>query len=290
MRFAALMLVSIYVNPVLAQLVITGVSRAKVDLKLSLPVAGRVEQLRVSEGNQVSKGDVILSLDKTLEELEVVRRKLLLDDLSKLRELQLREAVLREQVAQARGLLRDKLVSMKQVEDEEIVYQDVLAQLGALRMAKKREQVEYDLAREALARRILVAPTDGTIARINVREGESLAINESAVTLVDISVARFVGSLAASEAARLRVGIKGRLAFTRECAKQARDCFEMVRDARITFISPVTDAASGLVEVFAEFDNTDRAIRPGIAGQMVVQLAAQRSTATQAPSLSNPSR
>jgi RND family efflux transporter MFP subunit len=287
---AAVFFMGISASPVLAQVVMGGVSRAKVDLKLSLPVSGRVEQLRVSEGTKVIKGELILSLDKTLEELEVVRRRLLLDDLSKLHELQIREAVLREQVAKARTLLAAQLVSSKQVEDEEIVYQDVVAQLGALTMAKKREKVEYELAREALARRVLLAPTDGTISKVNVREGESLGVNESAVSLVDITVARFVGSLAANDAARLRIGMTGRLAFTRECGKQVRDCVEIVRNARITFVSPVTDAASGLVEVFAEFDNADMVVRPGIAGQMVIQVAGQRSLATQAPALANSSR
>ena len=270
-RVAALLLtLAAFASPVSAQLVINGLTRARVDLKLSVPVAGRVEQLAVSEGDQVSKGDVILSLDKALETLEVDRRKLLLDDVSKLGELRLREAVLREQVANARSLLASQLVSRKQVEDEEMVLRDVLAQLGGLEMAKKRERVEYELAREALARRILRAPADGTIAKINFRVGESLAANEAAVSLVDIAKVRFVGTLPATAAARLSVGLTGRLVLAREGG-------EIVRQARISFVSPLTDAASGLVEVIAEFDNADKAVRPGIAGQLAIQFAAARA-------------
>jgi RND family efflux transporter MFP subunit len=255
------LMLAAFVGPVSAQLVISGITRARVDLKLSLPVAGRVEQLAVSEGDQVSRGDVILSLDKALETLEAERRKLLLDDVSKLGELRQREAVLRDQVASARSLLASQLVSRKQVEDEEMVLRDVLAQLGGLQMAKKRERVEYELALETLARRILRAPADGTIAKINFRVGESLAANEAAVSLVDITKVRFVGTLPASATARLSVGMSGRLALVREGG-------EIMRLARISFVSPLTDAASGLVEVIAEFDNADKAVRPGIAGQM----------------------
>jgi len=255
-----------------SQVVITGITRARLDLKLSLPVAGRVEQLAVNEGDQVNKGDVILSLDKALETLEVDRRKLLLDDVSKLFELRQREVVLREQVANARSLLATQLISRKQVEDEEMVYRDVQAQLGGLEIAKKREKVEYELAQEALSRRVLRAPANGTIAKINFRVGESLAANDSAVTLVDITKVRFVGTLPASAAGRLRAGMTGRLSL-------ARDGGEIVRQARISFVSPLTDAASGLVEVIAEFDNADKAVRPGIAGQMPVQLAAPGASA-----------
>jgi RND family efflux transporter MFP subunit len=267
---ALLLTLAAFASPVSAQFVINGLTRARVDLKLSVPVAGRVEQLAVSEGDQVSRGDVILSLDKALETLEVERRKLLLDDVSKLVELRQREAVLREQVANARSLLATQLISRKQVEDEEMVLRDVLSQLGALESAKKRERVEYELAQEALARRILRAPADGTIAKINFRVGESLTANEAAVSLVDIAKVRFVGTLPATAAARLSVGQTGRLVLAREGG-------EVVRQARISFVSPLTDAASGLVEVIAEFDNADKAVRPGIAGQLAIQFAAARA-------------
>ncbi len=266
---AAAVVLALVGSPVGAQTVISGITRARLDLKLSLPVAGRVEQLAVNEGDRVRKGDLILSLDKTLEALEVDRRKLLLDDVAKLGELRQREAVLREQVANVRGLLETQVVSRKQVEDEEMVHRDVLAQLGGLEMAKKRERVEYELAQEALARRILRAPADGTIAKIHFRVGESLAANEPAVGLVDISRVRFVGTLPASAAARLAVGMTARLALS-------RDGDDILRQARISFVSPLTDAASGLVEVIAEFDNADKAVRPGIAGQMSVQVGAGR--------------
>ena len=255
----------VFASPVSAQLVVSGITRARLDLKLSLPVAGRVEQLAVNEGDRVRKGDLILSLDKTIETLEVERRKLLLEDVAKLRELRQREGVLREQVTNARTLLETQLMSRKQVEDEEIVYRDVLAQLGGLEMVKKRELVEYELAQEALGRRILRAPADGIIAKIHFRVGESLAANEPAVGLVDTARVRFVGTLPASAAARLNVGMTARLTLAREGG-------EIVRQPRISFISPLTDAASGLVEVIAEFDNADKAVRPGVAGQMTINV------------------
>jgi multidrug efflux pump subunit AcrA (membrane-fusion protein) len=151
-----------------------------------------------------------------------------------------------------------------------MVYREVLAQLNGLEIAKKREKVEYELAQEAFARRILRAAADGTIAKIHFRVGESLAANEPAVSLVDISKARFVGTLPASAAAQLSVGMTARLVLAREGG-------EIVRQAKVSFISPLTDAASGLVEVIAEFNNADNVVRPGIAGQMHIHVAAGSS-------------
>jgi len=41
------------------------------------------------------------------------------------------------------------------------------------------------------------------------------------------------------------------------------------RQGQIVFVSPVTDAASGLVEVMAEFDNADGSVKPGISGRLL---------------------
>jgi multidrug efflux pump subunit AcrA (membrane-fusion protein) len=40
---------------------------------------------------------------------------------------------------------------------------------------------------------------------------------------------------------------------------------------RVTFVSPVIDAASSLVEVRVQFPNADRRIRPGVKGRLRVE-------------------
>jgi multidrug efflux pump subunit AcrA (membrane-fusion protein) len=58
-----------------------GVTQAMRDVKLSVTVAGRIESLQVSEGSRVLEGQLLLHLDRTLEELEVQRRRLLLQEI-----------------------------------------------------------------------------------------------------------------------------------------------------------------------------------------------------------------
>jgi multidrug efflux pump subunit AcrA (membrane-fusion protein) len=40
---------------------------------------------------------------------------------------------------------------------------------------------------------------------------------------------------------------------------------------RVTFVSPVVDAASSLVEVRVQFSNADRRIRPGVKARLRVE-------------------
>lgn len=249
-------------SPVAATLSAPGVTQSLRDVKLSLTVNGRIESLLVREGQRVARGEVILRLDRTLEDLEVQRRRLLLADTSRIVELRGKEKVLAEQVASLKPLLEAGGVARKQFEDEELALGNVIAERRALEMGKQREQVELDLAIEAFERRHLRAPFGGVVTKILLREGESVAANEPVIHVADVSRVRFMGSVPAALGAQLKAG--------RSVAIQlGLDGRGANRQGRVVFVSPVTDAASGLVEVIAEFDNADGSVKPGISGRLV---------------------
>ncbi len=238
-----------------------GITQAQREVKLGMTVAGRVESIEVREGTRVHSGQLLMHVDRSLEALEVRRRELLLADTAKLDELRLRELTLTDQVASARALQQSGGISRKQLEDEEIALQSAIAERKALEFAKRREQVELDLAREAYERRHLRSPIDGIVTRIVPRVGESVAPNEPVLTIVDISRVRFNGTFSAAAASALRVGQSVSIRI-------AQDGRELTRKARVSFVSPVADPSSGLVELIAEFDNADGSVRPGMPGQI----------------------
>jgi RND family efflux transporter MFP subunit len=239
----------------------TGVTQPIRELKLGLPVPGRVEGMFVREGDRVRPGQVLMHLDRTLEDLEVRRRKLLLQDDSRLRELVAKERILSEQVAALRPLVEGGSAARKQLEDEELSLGSVIAERQALQAAKRREQVELDLAIETYERRNLRSPIDGVVTRIAHRLGESVAPNEASVHVVDVSRVRFLGAVPWQQASRLRAGSVVSVRVGQDDASRARP-------ARLVFVAPVADPSSGLVEVIAEFDNPDGSVRPGVSGRM----------------------
>ena len=245
-----------------AQSVASGFTQPVQELKLSMTTAGRIEALMVREGDRVRQGQVLLHLDRTLESLEVRRRQLLLQDEVRLLDLRDRERVLTEQVTSLRPLLASGGVARKQLEDEELALRAVVAERRMLEAAKQREAVELELAAEAYERRHLRSPINGVVTRIAQRVGESVAPNEPVVVVVDVSRVRFLGTVpAAAAGGRLRVGATVTVRLGTEEAARGRS-------ARVVFVSPVADPSSGLVEVIAEFDNFDGAVRPGVAGRM----------------------
>lgn len=239
-----------------------GITQAMGEVRLSMSVPGRVDAILVREGMRVRKGDLLLHLDRSLEELEVKRREVMLEDAAKLEELRIREKMLTEQVAQARALLESGGVSRKLVEDEELALQAVSAERKVLEYAKRREKVELELAREAYERRHMRSPIAGVVTKILPRVGESVPPNEPILTVVDISRVRFNGTFPASSATRLRAGNMVTIRLQQEGKT-------LTRQARVSFVSPVADPSSGLVELIAEFDNPDGAVRPGMVGQIV---------------------
>jgi RND family efflux transporter MFP subunit len=239
-----------------------GVTQALRDVKLSMTVQGRIDSLLVREGQRVSRGQELLRLDRALEELEVQRRRLLLADTARLLELRSKEKTLTEQVNSLRPLLQTGGIARKQFEDEEMALSNVTAERKALEVAKQREKVELDLAIEAFDRRHLRSPLSGVVTKILWREGESVGPNEPVLQLVDISRVRFMGTVAAALGVQLKAGRTVTVVL-------GMNDKAPTRQARLVFVSPVTDAASGLVEVIAEFDNADGSVKPGVSGRLI---------------------
>lgn len=239
-----------------------GVTQAVRDVKLSMAVAGRIESVLIREGSRVRQGQLLMHLDRTLEDLEVQRRRLLVEDNARLQELKQKEATLMEQVAALRPLLATGGVSRKQVEDEEMALGSVIADRKAMEATKERERVELALAQEAFERRHLRSPMDGVITKVVLRVGESVGPHEPVIALVDTSRVRFMGTVPARAGLQLKLGSMVKIELGQDAKIQTRT-------AKVVFVSPVTDPSSGLIEVIAEFDNADGSIRPGISGRLL---------------------
>lgn len=240
-----------------------GVTQALRDVKLSTTVAGRIDGMMAREGSRVRQGQLLMYLDRTLEELEVQRRRLLVEDRARLDELKQKEKTLIEQVESLRPLLSTGGVSRKQVEDEEMALGAVAAERKALEAAKDRERVELSLAQEAYERRHLRSPIDGIITKVVYRQGESVGPHEPVISVVDTSRVRFMGTVPARAGLKLQVGALVKIEL-------GQDTQVRVRTAKVVFVSPVTDPSSGLIEVIAEFENADGSVRPGISGRMLL--------------------
>jgi RND family efflux transporter MFP subunit len=217
-------------------IVISGITEPFMNVTLGAAVAGIVHTEFFKEGDAVKQGTVILELNKRLEELEVERRKAVMDQ----NKMELDSTRSLEQTT--------KSVSKEALSKKDAEYNVSVSECG--------------IATEQLAQRQIVAPFSGVITEILLHPGEACAPYEPLVRLVDTTRCYFIGQVEGKAAAALHLD---------QPMKIDVDGAASPVIGKISFISPVVDPASGLAKVKAIFENADAKIRPGLAARMIPQ-------------------
>lgn len=216
-------------------LTLDGITEPLHDVTLGLAEPGIIRHQFFQEGDGVKEGDVILELDTRLEEIEVTRRKAIME--------------------------QDKAV----MDSTEQLYSSTHS---VSKQDLTKSQAEYDVAAadyaiavQQLANRRLSAPFSGHITEILLHPGAACAPYQPLVRLVDISRCYFVGQIEGAAASRPQLG--------QAVTIQLADGQSVT--GKISFISPVVDAASGLARIKAVFDNPDGKIRAGMSAKLILQ-------------------
>lgn len=218
---------------------VPGITEPVLDVTMSSPVIGIIGARLFDEGAFVKKGQVIIELDKRIEEIEVSRRKLIRD-------------LAKTELDRVKSLAARSAISISR---EELDKRD-----GEYRVAS----VEQELSEENLRRRFLAAPFDGSIAEFYLEVGEGCEMGQAVMRVVDTRRCYFVANV---ESGAGHVLIEGSQVSLEIEAGASTATFT----GKIKYISPVVDPASGLLKVKVVFENPDGKIRPGVAGRMLLK-------------------
>jgi RND family efflux transporter MFP subunit len=241
---------------------IRGITRCAADLQLAFPLPGRIAKTLVREGSMVNPGTVLMQLDKVAEEFEVERRRVQWQGQSDLLLATARKETAEKQLSAARVVFSENRgISLEEVQNRELAVRTTLAELERVRTLKETERLDYLTAKENLERRTLVAGTTGIVTRLIKQAGESAQAHEAVVRLCDLSRIEFMANVPAHLAVRLREGQAVRVVFVNSSQPLA---------ARVTFVSPVIDSASGLREIKADLVNPPSAVRPGLGASLIM--------------------
>ena len=215
-----------------------GVTEPFLDVTLSASVAGIITGQKFKEGDFVKEGDVILELDKKLEELETARRKLVMDN--KKVDFEATEVLFKT----------TKAVSGEEREKKEVEY--------------RISVVEHDMAAEQLRRRSIISPLSGIITEVMLDVGEACQPYQPLARVVDVRRVYFVANIEAKLAALFKQGQPVKLEIDTGAAA-------LPVQGTISFLSPVADPASGLIKVKVLFENPAGKVRPGLAGKLLLK-------------------
>jgi len=124
--------------------------------------------------------------------------------------------------------------------------------------------VDHDLAVEQLRKRQVFAPFDGYLTEIIFEVGEDCRAQDPLTRVVDTHRCYFVCNLEDKLGHALKLGQVVKL--------DLEAGLESVRiEGKLTYISPVVDPASGLMKLKVLFENPNGQIRPGAAGQLILE-------------------
>lgn len=261
----ALALLCAFLIPLAAAEEFTGIIHPERDLTLSLGVGGVVARVAVEPGQTVRAGQPLLSLDDRLHAVEVERRKLVWEDRSEIKATEARLILIRELLETARAIhARTGGVSQDEIKKLEMEVISSDGRLEQLRAQELREELEYKGAEQERQALTLAAPADGVITAVELDVGEWNRPGEPVLRMVQSQVCQLRVSVSRQAARGLAVGMK--LPVWAEGRAAALP-------GRIAYVSPVADAASGLVEIRVRFDNPRGQVRPGASGR--VRIAAE---------------
>ena len=203
-------------------------------------------------------------LDDRLQIIESNRRKVILEDKSELMSIRDRTAIMSTLLEDARLIYKKTgSISKDELFRLDAEYISSKGRLDQLVEQKKRERLEYEGAERERLQRYIVAPVAGTVTKVLPQVGEWAKLGDPVVLLVDSSISVLHVAIPYKEIGNLKVGDAQIITL------QAGGAVPTVA-GKITFISPVADPASGLVEVRITFSNTQLAIKPGIKGSIQI--------------------
>jgi RND family efflux transporter MFP subunit len=265
--YLCLVLALLLAGPAAAETVASfrGITEPVRDLSLGVPVDGIVRDVPVKEGDTVKAGVPLLRLDARLEELEVKRRQILRDDGARLEATRQRRDILEGLLNSARSLYKGSgSISETELRRTELEYLEAAAAVRSLEADRARSGVEYDIAKSDFDRRTVTSPINGVVVSVLVDTGERVRRDDAVVRVVDQSNCIFTVNVEEPFARTIKLGDSRRVEVM--SGEQV-----IPVEARVIFVSPVADPASGLVKMKLEFANPDGRVRPGLPGRIALQ-------------------
>jgi macrolide-specific efflux system membrane fusion protein len=252
-------------------------------VKVPARESGVIHELEVKEGQLVEAGQVLGVLESELArttqaaasiEHDIAKEKAAND-------VDYRYAQKSQQVSKAE--LRRALESVekfpKSISETELERMRLTAEKSDLqvdqaardlviaKLNQKLKAKELDTATLGVERRKIIAPIRGVVVNVYRRAGEWVHPGEAVLRIVRIDKLRVEGFLNARTTTRQLDGLPARFAI--DLADQRRKEFM----GKVVFVDPEVEPVTGQFRVWAEVDNRDNLLSPGLHGSLTIEVA-----------------
>lgn len=245
--------------------------------------AGVLASLAVREGEMVKSGAPLAQIEDT--EAQFAKRAAAVELLAARKQaesdvkvryakksLEVAEAELRRAVDSRKRLpesvSQSELDQLRLVVDRSsLEIEQAQLELELAQAARELKEVELQSAEHDIQKRKIVAPLAGFIVEVNRHRGEWVEPGQTILRILRLDRLRAEGLVNAQAVTGDLLGRRAKLSVTLDGKPQ-----EFV--GKIVFVSPEIDPVNGQVRVWAEIDNPQLSLRPGLHGSMAIERAA----------------
>jgi macrolide-specific efflux system membrane fusion protein len=252
-----------------------GVLQAKTRVDVGAQVSGQIQTLHVQLGQQVRKGELLVSLDPELARSDVAQAEAsVAQATAALDSRRIDAEAARRELKRQQRLLAGQATSGNEAEKAETDLAKIEADLRGQAATVARLQAELDKKKVSLSYTRITAPMDGTVVSLPVQVGQtviSVQITPVILTLADLDTITVRTKVPEADVQAVKVGQTARFSTLSGEGKRY--------EGKVRVIQPVPERAGNAVfyNVLFEVDNRDRAL----FSDMTVQVDIETGSAKQ---------
>ena len=190
----------------------TGEVRAIELVTVGAQVSGEIEKLYVSIGQNVKKGDLIAEIDSTTQQNEVYINKARLESYNaQLNAAQVSLKVAEKQYKRMQSLKKKNAASAEDLENAENTYETAKSKVTELESTIKETEISLSTAETNLGYTKIIAPLDGTIVSVPVKQGQTInaAMDTPAIVqIADLTQMEILIEISEGDISNIKPGVK----------------------------------------------------------------------------------
>lgn len=251
-----------------------GVLQAKTKVDVGAQVSGQIQTLHVQLGEQVKKGQLLVSLDPELARSDVAQAEASLAQArAQLDSIKVDADAARRELARQRRMLSGQATAAIEAEKAETDLAKIEAALRGQAATVARLEAELENRKLRLSYTRITAPMDGTVVNLPVQAGQTvIAVQVTPVmlTLADLDTITVRAKVPEADIQSIQLGQVARFSTLSGEGKRY--------EGRLRVIQPVPERAGNAVfyNVLFDVDNRDRALFSDMTVQVDIETGAVR--------------
>jgi len=255
-----------------------GVLQAKTKVDVGAQVSGQIQTIHIELGQQVRKGDLLVSLDPDLARSDVAQAEAAVAQASAAIDARRIDAdAARRELKRQQRLLAGQATSGNEAEKAEIELAKIEADLRGQAANLQRLQADLDKRKVNLSYTRITAPMNGTVVNLPVQVGQTLIsvqVTPVILTLADLDTITVRTKVPEADIQAIKVGQVARFSTLSGEGKRY--------EGKVRVIQPVPERAGNAVfyNVLFEVDNRDRTLFSDMTVQVDIETGSAKQVLT----------